>query len=89
MKIKVVKRSGLIEDFEQNKIAQVVKAAGLKSNQAKELAAKVAKWTKNTGKNQVTSLEIRDEVLQELPQYNNQAAQLFTWYQHTKDKKQD
>jgi len=85
--MKVIKRDGSIEDFNQNKIARVVKAAGLNDNRAQKLAKKVAEWLEAKKQAQVTSLQIRDKVIEELQKVDKYAANLFVSYQKTKEPK--
>ena len=40
---------------------------------------------KNSGKNQITTLQIRNQVLSELGKINEFAANAFLWYEKTKD----
>lgn len=89
MEVKVIKRNGSLEDFDQGKIARVVTAAGLTPNQAETLAANITEWVKATQQNQVTTLQIRDQVVYELQKLNKYAADLFVWYEKTKEKASD
>jgi transcriptional regulator NrdR family protein len=86
MKIQVIKRDGLKEDYSQEKIARVVAAAGLSPEQAQELSAKVTDWIFNSHLSEITSLQIRDRVIKELRKINPNIAHLFIWYEKTKDK---
>lgn len=90
MKIVVIKRDGATEHFQPDKIVRVVKAAGLTPKQSQMLATKVAKWAiewvKIKRQTKITTLEIRAKVIEELHQVNQYAANLFTWYQKTKDR---
>lgn len=88
MALKVVKRDGSLEDFDQNKIARVVTAAGLDPEAAYKLAEAVAVWAKSLGQNQITTATLRDKVVEELQKVNKYAANLFVWYEKTKDKDQ-
>ena len=86
MKIKVIKKDGSLEDFEKAKIERVTTAAGLSQEQAKKLADDIEKWAETYGKNQITTLQIRDQVLRELNNLNQFAANAFVWYEKTKDR---
>lgn len=68
------------------KIARVTKAAGLEAKEAKLLASKVADWVHKSGKEQVSTLEIRDKVVAELRKVNQYVANLFEWYEKNKKK---
>lgn len=83
--IQVIKRDGSVEDFEIDKIIRVIKAAGLTDHDAEELGAHIEKWTKEQKKEELTSLEIRDKVVELMHDYDDMAADMFVWYQKTKD----
>jgi len=85
MVIQVIKRDGTTESFAAKKIVRVVKAAGLEPPAAVAWGGRVDSWVKSLGKDQVTSREIRDQVLTQLRQANPHAANLFEWYEKTKD----
>lgn len=82
--IKVIKRDGTPEDFEVEKIKRVARVAGTSDDEAQKVLEGLIAWSQNkTGS--VTSLEIRDVVLEELKKVNTNAANLFAWYQKTKE----
>jgi len=85
--ITIIKRGGSEEVFDKNKITKVVKAAGLSDNQAALLSENVNTWVEKCGKEKITSLEIRDKVLEQLKTMNDNAAGLYEWYEKTKDAK--
>ncbi len=87
MDIQVIKRDGHLESFEPQKIFKVVKTAGLSEGEAQEVADTIDHWVKNLHKNKVSSMEIRDKVLEELKAKNEYVYNLFVWYENTKDKK--
>jgi len=86
-KIKVKKRDGLLEYFDQTKIARVVTAAGLTQEQGRQLAAEITNWTQAHPTSPITSLQIRDKVIEELQKLNPNATSLYTWYEKTKEEK--
>ena len=86
MKCQVTKRGGSLENFEKDKIERVTLAAGLSQEQAEKLASDVEKWAKTSAKNQITTLQIRDQVLKGLNNLNQFAANAFVWYEKTKDR---
>ena len=86
MKFQVTKRGGSLENFEKDKIERVTLAAGLSQEQAEKLASDVEKWAKTSAKNQITTLQISDEVLKGLNNLNQFAANAFVWYEKTKDR---
>ncbi|MBN1263768.1 MAG: hypothetical protein JW991_05465 [Candidatus Pacebacteria bacterium] len=79
-KITVKKSNGSIERFDPGKIAQVVQAAGLKTEEAAILATKVALWAVNQNKAVIKSSMIRTKVTQMLKKVSKSAANLFIWY---------
>ena len=85
-KIKIKKRDGSLEDFDQTKIARVVIAAGLTHEQGQRLAAEITNWAQTNSNSSITSLQIRDKVIEELQKLNPNAADLYTWYEKTKDE---
>ena len=85
--IRVVKRDRTLEDFDKKKIARVVAAAGLEIEKANDLADRVDLWVTQNSQEAVTSLQIRDKVLEELKKVSSYAAGLFEWYEKTKDGK--
>lgn len=86
MELKVIKRDGSTEDFSTDKIRKVVIAAGLTPHQADVLIANLGKWAKMSQKVSVTSLEVRDQVLLQLEKIDAYAANMYRWYQKTKEK---
>lgn len=87
MEINVIKRDGSKEPFSPHKIATVAEAAGATPEEAKKISEAVSTWAQ--GKSEITSIQIRDQVLEQLKIYDQYAANLFAWYQTTKDKKQE
>ena len=82
----VTKRDGVSEKFSIINIAKVVQAAGLTPEQAKTIAEKIASWAEGQNKSSLSSLEIRDQVLEELQKINSNAADLYKWYEQSKEK---
>ncbi len=86
MKIKVVKRDKELADYDSIKIKKIVVAAGLTEKEADGLCKTIDKWLGKLDKKQVTSLQIRDQVLVEIQKINEQVARKFIWYEKYKDK---
>lgn len=86
--MKVKKRDGRIEEFKEEKIARVVKAAGLEDDKAKRVASKITSWAKAKNENPIASVSIRDQIIVELQKINRRAADFFIWYEKNKDKNQ-
>ena len=85
MKIQIIKRDGTTEEYGEFKVTRVVIAAGLKSDQAQALTSSVTKWLKSQPTSKYSSLQIRDKVIQELKKINQDAANMYSWYEKTKD----
>ncbi len=85
MPIKVIKRDGSKEDFDPEKISRVVQAAGLDKAQADVLAMTVQQKIVASSRQSLSSLVVRDLVIGELHHVDENAANLFTWYEKTKD----
>lgn len=86
MSLLVIKRDGSEEDFSTEKLHRVVTAAGLTEAKAQIVIEKLKDWASKVTTTSVTSLEIRDQVLKELTEVDNYAANMFSWYQKTKEK---
>lgn len=84
-KVIVIKRDGTKEDFQPEKIARVAKATGLSEEEANALAQNVTTWVASQQAS-ITTLQIRDKVLEELQNGHSYAAGLFEWYEKTKNK---
>lgn len=80
----VIKRDNTTQEFDESKIFKVVKAAGLSTEQAEELSQALAQKFANN--EQVSSLEIRDEVSSQLHAIDEYAANMFDWYQEQKEE---
>ncbi len=82
----VVKRNGEVEPFNPINLSKVGLAAGLTPEQAKQLVEKLTNWAKSLQVNQLTSIQIRDKFLEELPAINQDAADLYKWYEQSKEQ---
>lgn len=85
MNIHVSKRDGSVEPFEPQKIKKVVIAAGLDENRANTVVANIVAWAQGHDDQTITSLSIRDRVLHELKLMDEYSANMFAWYQKTKE----
>ncbi len=85
MNVNVVKRDGTLEVYDETKIVRVAEAAGLDGVHAQTVAIYVTEWIKSNSLIKVTSLQIRDVVLGNLKKIDKAAADLFVWYEETKD----
>ena len=86
MKIKVIKRNKKTEYFDENKIKLVALASGLNNKDASKLTSIIANWVSERNKDTVTSLQIRDKMLIEMPKLDKPASLKFIWYEKYKDK---
>lgn len=81
----VKKRDGSVEKFSVINLSKVLIAAGVSADQTKQIVEEIKLWAENLGVQEITSLQIRDKVLVELPKINQNAASLYTWYEQTKE----
>jgi hypothetical protein len=82
---KVQKRDGSIEKFSYINISKVGMASGLTPEQSKVIAELIGNWAMNLHVEQITSLQIRDKMIEELPKINENAAEMYRWYEQTKE----
>ena len=82
---RVVKKDGSYEEFDQQKIARVTHAAGLEKEEADVLGNLIATWMEVSGTEDISSIAIRDKVIEEMRKINDHAANVFAWYEETKD----
>ena len=80
----VIKRDGTKDTYNPEKIKSVLTAAGLESPDTDNLISNINNWISNQNR-EITTLEIRDQVINQLEQINPYVAGLFKWYQKTKD----
>ncbi len=83
-KVQIQKRDGVLESYSPEKIKRVLLAAGCTQDQANRLIKIIDAWFIEIKKEIVTSLEVRDKLLAELPSVNETAANLYRWYESTK-----
>ncbi len=88
MNIQIIKRDGTKEPFDEEKIDRVVVAAGLSPDNATTLVNNLKTWVQAQNKQEFSSLEIRDQVMIEMQKLDVYAANMFSWYQKTKDNTQ-
>lgn len=86
MNIKVIKSDKTEEDFDIDKIARVVEAAGLTENQAQKLAKSIEKWAKKQKGKSIPSSAIRLKVYEELKKVDKYSAGLYFWYKKMQEK---
>ncbi|MFC1711380.1 ATP cone domain-containing protein [Patescibacteria group bacterium] len=82
---KIEKRDKTQEDFDRKKINQVVIAAGLSNSEADLVSENVEAWVNSLNEDLITSLQVKDKVLEELKKVNSYVASLFDWYEKTKE----
>lgn len=85
--MKIIKRDKTVEEFDIDKIFRVVQAAGLSEKQADEVIKKIENWIKNLNSDQIISESLKEEVIKEIKQFNESAADMFQWYEETKYNK--
>lgn len=85
--MKVQKRDGNLEDFDQEKIARVMVAAGLTPEQATEIATTIASWSQAQAADTILSTyQIREKLLELLTPTYPAVANLYAWYEQGKDR---
>ena len=84
--VKVKKRDGSVEDFDDGKIKRIALATGLNESEADELAKDVEKWAKDRKQPEVTSIDIRDKVSSLLKKVDDYAYKKYIWWQGYKSK---
>ena len=82
---KVIKRDGVEESFSLINLANVATASGLTPDQAKALAETIKTWAESLNVEKITSLQIRDQMLIEIRKISQPAADLYTWYEQSKE----
>lgn len=87
MNTKVIKRDGSIEDYQEEKIKRVVIATGLTPKQAESFCRVVTAWVEKNFPKEVTYRQIRDKVVERLKIVRKYSADLYIWYEQTKDGK--
>lgn len=85
MKIEVIKRDGSKEKYSPEKIERVVKAAGLSESKTHTLVNELNTWIQTLNTNEIESLQIRDKVTEELKKLDEYSANMYMWYQKTKE----
>lgn len=83
-KISVRKRNGETEPYDSKNVYKVVKAAGLNDEESRKISDQVNNWIISQGKSEISSLEIRDQVINYLKEINTDIADLYRWYESTK-----
>jgi 2-phosphoglycerate kinase len=84
--ITVIKRDGSLEPFVSQKVSKVLVAAGLTADQAEIISQRVQNWISENNLQMFKSLELRDQILTPLEIINPQVADLYKWYESTKDQ---
>lgn len=79
--MQVEKKDGSLEEFDRQKISRGVVAAGLDEEGAESLASGVEVWAgEAAGGDVISSLEVRDKVLELLREQDPEAAARFEEY---------
>lgn len=82
--LKVKKRDGSVEPYQPDKLVRVAMAAGLAHRQALTLGTHIYDWAL-TQPQPIPSTAIRDRMVAELKAIHSPAANLYLWYESTKD----
>jgi transcriptional regulator NrdR family protein len=83
--ITVTKRDNSTEIYNPEKIINVVRAAGLTETQSQEVVDHISEWINSEHLKNISSQQIRDRIIQELKVIDPYSANLFSWYEKTKD----
>ena len=81
-----ISNDNVIEKYDPEKIKSVVVAAGLSEKKADLLCDKVNEWAVGLKRKVVTSIEIKDKVVEEIKKLDDYAAKKYIWYEKYKDK---
>lgn len=85
--INIIKKDGAKQPFDQEKIKRIAVAAGLSDEEGKTVSENVANFVLSQNQPEINSSQIREKVLEELKKVNQFAANLYLWYEKTKDQK--
>lgn len=86
MEPQVLKRDGSLEPFTPAKVNRVLMAAGMDTQKANIITQAVSAWVKSSQFSQISSLQIRDRVVEELEKSDPRIANIFVWFEKTKEK---
>ena len=86
MNTTVIKRDNTKEPYDESKVWKVLVSAGLSLDRAKLLALEISEWIKKNADESVSSLVLRDKVLELLEKTDSDVADLYRWYQKTKER---
>jgi len=76
--LKVKKRDGKTEDYSEEKVKKSLMKAGASENNAKTVASKITKWTKEKAKKgAVATSEIKNRVVEQMKTVNSGVAEKF------------
>ena len=85
--VKVIKRDGSIEAFDEAKLRRVAIATGISHDNAQEIIQEIVDWAKKEGK--VKSTDIRERFSTKLREIRPYSADLYDWYQKIKLNNED
>lgn len=85
--VNIIKKDGTKQPFDQEKIKRIAVAAGLSEEQGKTVSENVDNFVLSQNQPEINSSQIREKVLEELKKVNQFAANLYLWYEKTKDQK--
>lgn len=86
MDVTVIKRDNTKESFDPETLMRVVIAAGLTPEEAKKVSEGIENWLTQRGKPEVTSVQIRDQIIVEIQKLNKNVARSFIDYEKYRDK---
>lgn len=86
MNVKVKKRDGTLENYEDQKVGRVVIACGLDSKDTEKLVSELNTWVSQFEGKTINSLQIRDKIIELMPKYSEYSAKQYIWWEKYKDK---
>ena len=88
MNINVLKKGGSTEPFYKDKITRVITAAGLNPQESGTLSETINQWAQSQ-QDPIPTNQIRNKVLEELQKINPHVADVFIWYEKSKETSSD
>lgn len=84
-KVSIIKRNGKKEKYDPEKIRRVLTVANFPNEKMDILLDAVSDWVQAQNKSELSSLVLRDQIQRLLNKYHKPTADLYEWYQKTKE----
>ncbi len=85
--MQILKRDKTTEEFDIQKVKKVVITTGLNEEQAEKVINHLNQWIEGQHTDIIDSIALRKKVQSELKIHNENAANLYEWYEENKYKK--